>query len=263
MLKSRLIFTLLYDNGIFSVSRNFNLQSVGNLNWLKDNYDFESIARSVDELIILNVSRGLHDKLLFFNCIKELSSFSFMPIAVGGNIRTIEDAHALFNSGADKLVLNTPYFMQPEFIRELIKIYGTQAIVASIDFKKNSSGFDVFINNGSKKTNLNLVETIFYVEKLGAGEIFLTSIDRDGTGQGYDLEALEITYKISKVPIIASGGADTFDKLTEGIKSNFTDAVSTSHLFNFMGDGLFDAREQMLNEGVKLSRWEFKHDLYD
>jgi cyclase len=124
MLKSRLIFTLLYNNGNFSVSRNFNLQSVGDLNWLKENYDFESIARSVDELIILNVSRSDENKSQFYKCIEDLSLFSFMPIAVGGRIRSIEDANILFNSGADKLVLNTSYFTAPNFIEKLIKIYG-------------------------------------------------------------------------------------------------------------------------------------------
>lgn len=263
MLKSRLIFTLLYNNGNFSVSRNFNLQSVGDLNWLKDNYDFESIARSVDELIILNVSRSDENKSQFYKCIEDLSLFSFMPIAVGGRIRSIEDANTLFNSGADKLVLNTSYFTAPSFIEKLIKIYGMQALVASIDFKKSNTDFDVFINNGSDKIDLNLQDSISYIEKIGAGEIFLTSIDRDGTGQGYDFDALAIVSKSSKVPIIASGGADTFDKLTEGIMSSFTDAVSTSHLFNFMGDGLYDAREQMLKMGVNLSKWEFKNELYD
>uniref|UniRef100_UPI004047C5A8 HisA/HisF-related TIM barrel protein n=1 Tax=Algoriphagus sp. TaxID=1872435 RepID=UPI004047C5A8 len=262
MLKSRLIFTLLYDNGNFSVSRNFNLQSVGDLSWLRENYEFESIARSVDELVILNVSRSETDRNAFYTCIEELSSFSFMPIAVGGKVRSLEDADRLFKSGADKLVLNTPYFINPDFVKQLVRLYGMQALLGSLDFKKNGSNYDVYANNGLDILDMDLLQAIRYVEDIGVGELYLTSIDRDGTGQGYELDALKLASQASSVPIIASGGADTFDKLTEGITSGYTNAVATSHLFNFMGDGLFDARISMLGEGVKLSIWEFKNEIY-
>jgi cyclase len=257
MLKPRLIFTLLYNEGVFSVSRNFNLQSVGDLGWLRENYEFDSIARSIDELVILNVSRKENSQADFLKCIHEISNFCFMPIAIGGKIRNLKDAHLMFDSGADKLILNTPYISDNLLIKDLIKLYGLQAIVASIDFKRNNFNYDVFINNGETKSEYNLEDSIKLVQQIGAGELMLTSIDRDGTGLGYDLEALSLASEICKIPIIASGGADTYDKLVEGITSNHVDAVSTSHLFNFMGDGLYDAREEMRLCGINLSNWNF------
>jgi cyclase len=182
-----------------------------------------------------------------------------MPVAVGGGVRNGEQASLLFKNGADKIVLNSSFFSQPEFITELVNGYGAQSIVASIDYKRTDDGATrVFVECGRKDAGGHLGTAVAKVVELGAGEIYLTSIDRDGTGMGYDLTAIEQVYRSCDLPLIVAGGADTYDQLAEGIMSGFASAVSTSHLFNFMGDGLKDAREGLENLGINLSRWNFE-----
>jgi cyclase len=260
MVKPRLVFTLLYANGFFNLSRNFNLQIVGDQEWLTNNYEFESIARSIDELVILNVGKSVDNFDDFCTQVGEIARYCFMPIAAGGNIRTIEHASKLFNSGADKIVLNTPFFTNQKLITDIARMYGSQAVISSIDFKRTPDGsYPTFIDNGGTLTGIDLATAIKNNEALGAGELYITSIDRDGTGFGYDLQAIEIAHNSCQLPIIASGGADTYDKLVEGLHTGFVSAVSTSHLFNFICDGLKDARDSMIEEGIHLSKWNFEN----
>jgi cyclase len=261
MAKPRLIFTLLYADGFFNVSRNFQLQQVGNLDWLNYNYEFESISRSIDELIILNVSRheSNENKAAFLNVVTKIAKYSFMPLAIGGGIKSETLAKEYINHGADKIVINTAYFETPDVVQNIIKTFGAQAVVASVNTKKQADGrLMTYTRNGQHPTELNLIQAIAHIEMIGAGELYLTSIDRDGTGAGYDLEGLAIAHLHSRLPLIASGGADTYDKLVQGIQSGFVSAVSTSHLFNFIGDGLMDARASMSAEGINLSKWKFE-----
>lgn len=259
MARPRLCFTLLYANGVFNLSRNFNLQAVGNLDWILENYEFESMARSIDELIVLNVDRESRDWGQFVRTVQALVRHCFMPVAVGGGIRTFEQARQLFENGADKLVLNSAFFSSTALVRELVVSHGSQSIVASLDFSRGDDGeARVLTECGAKYSGLGLSEAVTSVSKLGAGELYLTSIDRDGTGMGYDLQALEVAYRSCDLPIIASGGADTGSQLAEGIRSGFASGAATSHLFNFMCDGLEDARREMIAEGIDLSRWDFE-----
>ncbi len=252
-------FALLYANGNFQLSRNFNLQEVGDFNWLIENYEFESIAQSIDELLILNVSNDPSDWKSFLNDVQRVVKRCFMPVAVGGGIRSPEQAKLLFENGADKVVLNTAFFDNPQLVHELAALYGSQSIVASLDFKTNEQGWvEIFVDSGKKNTGINLSDGAMLVENAGAGEIYLNSIERDGTGMGYDLQAIEMVFNACDLPIIAAGGADTSDRLAEGIQSGFVSAVSTAHLFNFMCDGLYDARTELIAGGIPLSNWNFQ-----
>jgi cyclase len=258
MPRARLIFTLLYAKGRFHLSRNFDLQAVGDLTWLLQNYEFESIARAIDELIILNVDREPNDPREFIDTVQHLARKCFMPIAVGGGVRTPEQADTLFAGGADKVVLNSAYVDDPGLVSRIVDDYGAQSVVASVDFRRSPGGSTrTYVDCGRRSTNLSLDMAMAGAVALGAGELYLTSIDRDGTGLGYDLPALQAAHESSTLPIIASGGADTHDRLGEGIKSGYASAVSTAHLFNFMGDGLSDAREGLIADGISLSRWNF------
>ena len=258
MVKPRMCFTLLFANGNFHLSRNFQLQTVGNFEWLLENYEFESIARSIDELIILNVSREDHDWDEFVQNINQVIKHCFMPVAVGGGIRNLTQVKLLFENGADKIVLNQAIFKMPTLVTDIASLYGSQSIVASLDFRRSSDGTAMtFIDSGLKNTECELKRAVQLSEECGAGELYLTSIDRDGTGMGYDLSALETAYNHCAMPIIASGGADTSGQLAEGIRSGYVTGVSTSHLFNFMGDGLKDARQEMVEDGISLSFWDF------
>jgi cyclase len=224
-----------------------------------ENYEFESIARSIDELLILNVSRREPDWRGFLDNVKKVVKHCFMPVAVGGGIRKREQARLLFENGADKVVLNSAFLKDPKLVGDLASLYGAQSIVASIDFRRNVSGeAEIFTNGGQTSTNILLAHAVAAAARAGAGEIYLTSIDRDGTGMGYDLASLETAFQSCELPIIASGGADTPEQLAAGILSGHVSGVATAHLFNFMGNGLKDARYEILKQGVALPKWDFK-----
>lgn len=257
MLKKRLIFTLLIQNGVFQLSRNFSLQAVGDLSWLYQYYKFESIAYWINELVLLNVDRGPKRVDNFAPHVIELSKKCFMPIAAGGGILSIDDAYRILDAGADKLVVNTALFVQPELIQQLVRTFGSQCIVASIDYKTTGDRTEVYIGNGMKPTGLTVVDAVSKAEQLGAGEIYVTSMDRDGTGQGYDLSALSKIVDVCHVPVIASGGVGDFDHFVSGINTKNITGVSTANIFNFIGNGLTEARNFIQGKAIELAQWDF------
>ncbi|MDD3375224.1 MAG: HisA/HisF-related TIM barrel protein [Candidatus Omnitrophica bacterium] len=256
MVKNRLIFTLLSDNGNYMLSRNFSLQKVGDLNWLREHYNFDAIAYSIDELILLNVAREDKNFKQFSENIMELGKQCFIPIVAGGGIRKLEDAYLLMNSGADKLVVNSPVTTDPALVKALVNIFGSQCIVASIDYFVTQDKTEVYISNGSKATGMTVEQAIEKAQGLGCGEIYLTSMDNDGTGEGYDLETIKKASSFSKVPIIVSGGAGKYGHLAEGIVHGGVTASATANLFNFMADGLSEARDVMKQRGIEMASWE-------
>lgn len=257
MLKKRLIYTLLLQNNIIQLSRNFSLQSVGSIDWLYKYYDFDSIAYSVDELIFLNVAREIKNSDLFAGCITALSKKCHMPIAAGGGIGNMNDAYRLLAAGADKLVINSALFDNPDLVVCLVKTYGSQCIVASIDYKRTESATEVFVANGTRSTDFSVEEAVNKAVQLGAGEIYLTSMDRDGTGQGYDVALLRNIVKICQVPIIISGGVGEYDHFVAGMQIENVTGASTANIFNFIGDGLTEARRHILQNNIHLASWDF------
>jgi cyclase len=255
MLRKRIIFSLIYSNGNFMQSRNFRLQKVGNLNWLEKNYKFKSIAFSLDELIVLNASKTEKNIIEFAETVSNLVNDVFIPIAAGGGIRTYEDAELLFNSGADKLVLNTALVESPELVNILVKQYGSQSIVASIDYKKVNGVYEVYIKDGTLKIEMSLIKYIKYLENLDIGEIYLNSIEKDGTGFGYDFETIKNLEKEIKMPLIIAGGAGNESHLIEGLQLSGVSAIATANLFNFIGDGLPNARKKILETGLNIADW--------
>lgn len=236
-------------------SRNFRLQKVGNINWLAKNYKFQHIAFSLDELIVLNATKENKSIIEFSKTISELVNDVFIPIAAGGGIKSIEDAELLFNSGADKIVLNTSLYENPELIRDIVKRYGSQSIVASIDYKKNNDTIEIYNNNGTNKLEITLDEYLIYLEELEIGEIYLNSIDKDGTGFGYDFETILSLKEQIKTPLIIAGGAGNETHLMEGLKIESVSAVATANLFNFIGDGLPNARKKIIESGENIANW--------
>lgn len=256
MAKSRIIFTLLVNENKYMLSRNFNLQSVGNLDWLKKMYDFNAISCSIDELMVLNVSRNPSDPSKITQNIVELTKNCFMPISVGGWVRTIADVKLLMRSGADKIVLSTPFFRDPKFVSEVVESYGSQCVVACLDYQRKSGESRVFIEHGTQDTGMRLDEALDLVISLGAGEVILNSIAQDGTGQGLDLPTIAEISERSQIPVIASGGVGKFDHFVSGIRAGAS-AVSTANLFNFMADGLTAVRMNAIQSGIDLAKWEF------
>lgn len=256
VLKKRIIFTLLYDSGNFMLSRNFRLQRVGNLEWLQKNYNFSHISFYIDELIVLDVTRGDRDFTQFCETLKLLTAGCFIPIAAGGGVRNIENARELLRSGADKIVVNTPLFEDPDLVKQLSSEFGQQCVVGSVDMKLVGNAiYQVFTDNGSRALKGSPKDMLSWLDKQWVGELYLNSIDKDGTGQGYDYQLLEQLPDDCSVPVILAGGVGNGTHLSAGIANPNVDAVATAHLFNFVGNGLQHAREFLINEGVSLATW--------
>lgn len=257
MLKKRLIFTLLYNDGYFMLSRNFRLQKVGDFNWLQKNYDFSHISFSIDELIVLDVTRGKKKSDEFCNTLKKLTQGCFVPITAGGGIDNVETARSLLRSGADKVAINSILYENENIIEQLANEFGQQCIVASIDIKKSpNDSYQTWSQNGNKQQPESAAYWIETIAKYPIGELYLNSIDRDGTGQGYDLELLDLLPNHMSKPIILAGGAGNAKHLATGLTETRVDAVATAHLFNFIGDGLKKARHSLISDGIALPFWD-------
>lgn len=255
MRKKRLIFTLLYHEGSFMLSRNFRLQKVGDLKWIEDKYNFKKIAFSIDELIILSVDRNDRDLEKFCKNVTQLINNVFVPVAVGGGINTYEYAKSLFMSGADKIIINSALIENPELVKKLVRGFGSQAIIASIDFLVEDRIIYAYINNGATKVDYTFEKYLNYIQELGVGELYLNSMRKDGTGQGFDLEILEPYLHLIKIPVILAGGAGNAKHLIEAAKNEKVDAVATANLFNFIGNSLPNSRIEMINEGIHLAQF--------
>lgn len=255
MLKKRIIFTLLSSDEYFMLSRNFTLQKVGNLDWIKKNYNFNLISESIDELIVLNVNRTEKKIKSFSEVVEKLAHNCFVPISAGGGIRCMDDARILLNSGADKLVFNSAFFFNKHLIHEVSNTFGNQCLVCSIDYKIENGEINIYTSNGENKVNITLREAIKNAHSNGAGEIYLTCMNKDGTGQGLDINTLTELIGYTNLPIIASGGVGISNHIVEGLKLKNIDSVSTANLFNFMCDGLIETREEIINSGINLATW--------
>lgn len=256
MLRDRLIFSLIYSDGAFMQSRNFRLQRVGDINWLERNYKFQKISFSLDELVVLDASRKNKNIVDFSKVVNRLVNDVFIPVAAGGGIRSLADAELLFLNGADKVVISTSLYKNPSLIQDITNKYGIQSVVACVDYKNINGLAKVYINNGSDVVDMSFFEYVDYVQKLGVGEIILNSIDKDGTGFGYDLDMIKMISQKVKVPLILMGGAGNEYHLQKGLELDCVSAVATANLFNFIGNGLPKARAFMLNNKSNLAEWE-------
>lgn len=257
MLKKRLIFTLLYSNGQFMLSRNFRLQKVGNLHWLQTNYNFSRISYSIDELIVLDVTRGERKPSEFCATLRQLTEGCFVPIAAGGGVRSIEAARNLLRSGADKVVINSVLYDKTDFVGHLASEFGQQCVVASMDVKSGSdNSYYVWSECGSRCLPGTAADWIEQVTRDSVGELYLNSMNRDGTGQGYDLRLLDLLPANMTKPVILAGGVGNATHLATGLSDPRVDAVATAHLFNFVGDGLKQARQSLISDGFVLPLWD-------
>ena len=255
MLRNRLIFGLIYNAGAFMQSRNFRLQRVGDINWLERNYKFQKISFSLDELIVLDATKKNKDIKKFAETVKRLVNDVFIPVAAGGGIRILEDAELLFNNGADKVILNSALYEKPELAKDIIEKYGSQSLVASVDYKVIDKTPVVYIKDGTLPIPISLEDYLKYLDDIGVGEILLNSIQQDGTGFGYDINTvLEYGQSIS-VPLLIMGGAGNEGHLHDGLKQNGVSAVVTANLFNFIGNGLPKARQYLLDNEMNIASW--------
>jgi cyclase len=193
----------------------------------------------VDELVLLDISATNNNRKPDFKILAELANECFMPLAYGGGINNFEDAKKIFKIGIEKVIINTVVFEKPEFVTQLAEHFGNQAVVVSIDVKKNVLGkYQVYSNSGSKKQKVDLVEWAIEVEKLGAGEILLTGIHKEGKWEGFDLELIKKIANAVNIPVIANGGASNISDIEQAVKYAEASAVALGSMVVYQNKGM-------------------------
>jgi cyclase len=256
MARKRVIYTLLYADGGFMLSRNFRLQRAGDVRWLLKNYHFETVASCIDELLILDVSRKGYDRVAFLAAVRNVVEGCFIPVALGGGIRDFETAAAFVESGADKIVVNSIFDISPVVVRQIADVYGSQCVIGGIDLRRTTTGeIEVLGQQGSVVLDQTPAERVRQMLDSGAGEILVQSVDRDGTGFGLDLDLPALMGTPLTAPLILCGGCGKGSHMLAALERSDVDAVATANLFNFIGDGLFKARSELLANGLDLASW--------
>ena len=203
-----------------------------------------------DELCFLDITASHEKRPILLDVVARTASVCFMPLTVGGGIREIADIRALLLAGADKVSINTEAVRRPEFIREAAEKFGTQCIVAAIDAKRAGKSFEVFTHGGRNATGIDAIAHARKLTNLGAGEILLTSMDRDGTRAGYDLELTRAIADAVSVPVIASGGVGGVDDLVAGVTEGHANAVLAASIFHFGEVTVRDAKARLAAAGI-------------
>lgn len=225
---------------------------------LRDAGDPVEIARrydeqGADELTFLDITATSDDRGILFRIIEQVAEQVFIPLTVGGGVRRVEDVRNLLNAGADKVSINTSAVVNPQLIAEAAARYGSQCIVVAIDAKQVAPGrWEVFTHGGRKATGLDVLEWASKMQTLGAGEILLTSMDRDGSKIGFDLALTRAVSDALEIPVIASGGVGNLQHLVDGVKLGGADAVLAASIFHYGEYTVQQAKQFMAQQGIEV-----------
>jgi cyclase len=204
-----------------------------------------------DELAFLDITASHERRPILLEVVRRTAETVFMPLTVGGGVRELADIRTLLKAGADKVSINTAAVARPDFVREAAARFGTQCVVVAIDAKRSGEGWEVFTHGGRNATGLDAVEWARRMERSGAGEILLTSMDRDGTKLGYDLPLTSAIAKAVGIPVIASGGAGTLEHLYDGLAAG-ADAVLAASIFHYREFTIPDAKKYLSSRGIPI-----------
>ena len=248
MYTKRIIPCLDVNNGRVVKGVNFvNLQDAGDPVEIAAAYDREG----ADELVFLDITASSDGRKTVADMVRRVAERVFIPFTVGGGIRTVEDFRALLREGADKISVNSAAIDRPELIREAADKFGSQCVVVAIDAKRREDGgWNIYKNGGRIDVGIDAVEWAARVEKLGAGEILLTSMDCDGTKAGYDLELTRAIAEMVNIPVIASGGAGTMEHFYEALTEGKADAALAASLFHYKELEIRQVKEYLRDKGV-------------
>ena len=254
MLAKRIIPCLDVDHGRVVKGVNFvEIRDAGDPVEIARRYD----AEGADEITFLDITASHDERETMVHVVEEVASQVFIPLTVGGGIRRVEDIRRLLNAGADKVSINTAAVYNPEFVREAAERVGSQCIVVAIDAKRVSGPdeppqWEIFTHGGRKHTGLDALDWARRMVACGAGEILLTSMDRDGTKQGFDIELTRAVSDAVRVPVIASGGVGTLQHLVDGVTLGHADAVLAASIFHFGQHTVGEAKHYMAQRGVEV-----------
>ena len=247
MLKSRIIPCLDVKNG--RVVKGINFVD------LKDAGDPVEQAKiysdgGADEICFLDITASNENRETIYDVVERTSKKCFVPLTVGGGVRSVEDINKLLNCGADKVSINTAAVENPRVIEESSKKFGSQCIVVAIDAKKKNDKWEIFTHGGRNNSGINALEFAKKMEKSGAGELLVTSMDRDGTQVGYDNELMSNITALVNIPVIASGGVGNLDHLVDGIKLGNASAVLAASIFHYGKHSVKEAKEYLASKGI-------------
>ena len=252
MLKARVIPCLDVKDGRVVKGVNFvDLRDAGDPVQIASAYD----AAGADELCFLDITASHENRGIILDVVRHTAEQCFMPLTVGGGVRTTDDIRKLLLAGADKVSINTAAVRNPEFVAEAARKFGSQCIVVAVDAKRTSIEneklrWEIFTHGGREPTGIDAIEFSRKVVSLGAGEILLTSMDRDGTGDGFDIELTRTISRAVNVPVIASGGVGSLQHLVDGIKQAEASAVLAASIFHFGTHTISEAKQFMAQQGV-------------
>jgi cyclase len=247
MLAKRIIPCLDVKDGRVVKGVNFvGLKDAGDPVEIANRYDLES----ADEVCFLDITASHEERKILLEVVERTAEQVFIPLTVGGGTRTLEDIRVLLKAGADKVSINTAAVGDPAFVKKAAARFGSQCIVVAIDAKRSGRGWEVYTHGGRKATGIDAVAWAKKMEEHGAGEILLTSMDRDGTKQGYDLELTRSISDAVQIPVIASGGAGTLEHLYQGFVEGRADAVLAASIFHHREFSIRQAKEYLRSRGV-------------
>lgn len=250
MMKARIIPCLDVKDGRVVKGVNFvNLRDAGDPVEIAKGYD----AAGADELCFLDITASHENRGIILDVVRATAEQCFMPLTVGGGVRTLEDIRKLLLAGADKVSINTAAVKDPDFVAAAAEKFGSQCIVVAIDAKRVAAErWEIFTHGGRSATGLEAEEFARRMVALGAGELLLTSMDRDGTGQGFDIALLRRVADAVPVPVIASGGVGTLDHLVEGVRDGHATAVLAASIFHFGTYSIAEAKRYMAAHGIAM-----------
>ncbi len=248
-LAKRIIPCLDVDRGrVVKGVRFVDIRDAGDPVEIARRYDREG----ADELTFLDITASHEDRETMVHVVEDVAGCVFIPLTVGGGIRTLEDIRRMLNAGADKVAINTAAVFNPSFVQEAARRFGSQCIVVAIDAKRVGDRWEIFTHGGRKPTGIDAVEWAGKMEDLGAGEILLTSMDRDGTREGFDIPLTCAVSERVRIPVIASGGVGNLAHLAEGVLEGGADAVLAASIFHFGEYTIREAKEYLASRGIEV-----------